>query len=185
VQHQFERPILERAQGNALNRSQTGSIRLAVTSTENHSMGAILGAILACVMALLWAPRPAISGKPHDFSTGILHGKTRSGFLYMSGGVSVREQQAMEGQSAAYNLKLVFTPKLGSASAPILLLLGDNHRGSIDAIPLQGPWFYAQLPLGTYTFMARIRNQVVLFRDVYLQENRRTFFFAYGGERLD
>jgi hypothetical protein len=37
-----------------------------------------------------------------------------------------------------------------------------------------------KLPSGMYTLMARIKNEIVLIRDVHLEESRRTIHFAYG-----
>jgi hypothetical protein len=37
---------------------------------------------------------------------------------------------------------------------------------------------YIQLPSGGYTIVARIKNKVVLIRDVYLYENRRATYFV-------
>jgi hypothetical protein len=86
----------------------------------------------------------------------------------------------MERQSASYNLKLVFAPRSATSVSPVLLLIGDNQGRRVDKILLHGPWFYIQLPTGGYTIVARIKNKVVLIRDVYLRENRRSIYFVRG-----
>ena len=98
----------------------------------------------------------------------------------MTGGTVFDEQQAMERQSAPYNLKLVFAPRSSSLVSPVLLFIGDNHGRRIDKVMVQAPWFYIQLPSGGYTIVARIKNKVVLIRDVYLYANRRATYFVRG-----
>ena len=146
---------------------------------ECRNSGRLVCTIAAIVVVLL---RPELAGarKPELFNTSITRGKTAAGFNYMSGGLAFDEQQAMERQAARYNLKLVFAPRLGTSISQVLLLIGHNRSGSVDKIILHGPSLYLQLPLGVYTLMARIKNEVVLVRDVYLEESRRTIHFAYG-----
>jgi len=90
------------------------------------------------------------------------------------------EQQAMERRSAPYNLKLVFARRLSTLVSPVLLLIGDNQGRRVDKVMVHGPWFYIQLPPGRYTIVARIKDKVVVIRDVYLSENRRATYFVRG-----
>ena len=132
---------------------------------------------ISTILVLLLVPESAGARKPQLPDTSITRGKTAAGFYYMSGGLVFDEQQAMERQSAPYNLKLVFAAPSSASVAPILLLIGDNQGGRVDKIILRGLWFYIQLPSGGYTIMARIKNKIVLIRDVYLRENRRSTYF--------
>lgn len=146
--------------------------------SEHRSSGGLVWTM--GVLALLLCPDLAAGRKPELSDTSITRGKTAAGFYYMSGGFAFNEQLAMERQAARYNLKLVFAPRLGASISPVLLLIGHNHSRSVDKIKLHGPSLYLQLPFGVYTLMARIKNEVVLVRDVYLEAGRRTIHFAYG-----
>jgi hypothetical protein len=149
-----------------------------------HSRCDSLPARLVCTTAalvfLLLRPELAAGRKPELSDIGITRGKTAAGFYYMSGGFAFDEQQAMAERAARYNLKLVFAPRLGASISQVLLLVGHNRSRKVDKISLHGPSLYLQLPLGVYTLMARIKNEVMLIRDVYLEETRRTIHFAYG-----
>jgi hypothetical protein len=137
---------------------------------------------LSPILLLLFLPEltDAHKHKPQLSDASITRGKTAAGFDYMTGGTAFDEQQAMERQSAPYNLKLFFAPRSNSLVSPVLLFIGNNHGRRIDKIMAQGPWFYIQLPSGGYTIVARIKNKVVLIRDVYLYANRRATYFVRG-----
>ncbi len=98
----------------------------------------------------------------------------------MTGGRAIDEQQTMERQSAPYNLQLVFAPPLSLLVSPVLLLIGDNQNRRVDKVTLHGPRFYIQLPPGSYTIMARIKNKIVLIRDIYLDQNQRATYLVRG-----
>jgi hypothetical protein len=141
--------------------------------------GKLVSAISATLILLLF---PALAGarEPRLPDTSITRGKTAGGFHYMNGGLTFDEQQAMERQSAAYNLKLIFTSRSSPLVSPVLLLVGDNLRRRIDKIMVHGPRFYIQLPPGGYTVVARIKNEVVLIKDIYLHADHRATYFVRG-----
>jgi hypothetical protein len=141
--------------------------------------GKLVSAI-STILILLVLPALAGAREPQVPDSNITRGKTAAGFYYMNGGLTFDEQQAMERQSAAYNLKLVFAPRLSFLASPVLLLIGVNVGGRVDKIMVHAPWFYIQLPSGAYTIVARIKNKVVLIRDVYVRENQRAIYFVRG-----
>jgi hypothetical protein len=150
-----------------------------ITDFSTTRYGKLVSPISA-ILILLLLPEFAAARKPQAPDTSIRHGKTAAGFYYMNGGLTFDEQQAMERQSAPYNLKLVFAPPSSTVASPVLLLIGDNLRRRVDKVMVHHPWFYIQLPSGGYTIMARIKNKVVLIRDVYLYANRRATYFVRG-----
>ena len=141
--------------------------------------GSLVSAI-PTVVFLLVSQQSSDARKPELADTSISRGKTAAGFSYMNGGLTFTEQQTMEGQSAPYNLKIIFAPPAGILTSSILLMIGDNQNRRVDKITVQGPWFYIQLPAGGYTIMARIKNKIVLIRDVYLRENHRATYLVCG-----
>lgn len=111
---------------------------------------------------------------------GILKGKTASGHPYMVGGISSDEQRVMERAARPYNLKLVFARRAGTPTTPDFLIIGANNGRGMEKIALRAPWFYIQLPTGGYTIMARFGNQVVLLKDVSVQEDRLRWYLLRG-----
>lgn len=150
-----------------------------MTHFSTTRYGKLVSAI-STVLILLVLPALVGAREPQVPDSSIRRGKTAAGFYYMNGGLTFDEQQAMERQSAAYNLKLVFAPRSSPLASPVLLLIGVNHDRRVDKIMVYGPWFYIQLPSGAYTIVARIKNKVVLIRDVYVRENQRAIYFVRG-----
>ncbi len=150
---------------------------MKTTHFQSTRCGSLVSAILTVVL-LLASQQFSDARKPELADTSITHGKTAAGFSYMNGGLTFAEQQIMEEQSASYNLRIIFAPRGGILDSSVLLMIGDNQNRRIDKIMVQGPWFYIQLPPGGYTIMARIKNKIVLIRDVYLSENHRTKYLV-------
>jgi hypothetical protein len=134
---------------------------------------------ISAIGILLLLPEVGDAREAYSSETTIVRRKTASGFWYMTGGFTFDDQQSMERQSARYNLKLLFAPPSGTSISPVLLMIGDNQGHRIDKIVLHGPRFYIQLPPGSYTILARIKNKLVLLRDVYLGDDRRAINFFY------
>jgi hypothetical protein len=152
---------------------------MKTTRFQSTRCGSLVSAI-STVVFLLASQQFSDARKPELADTSITHGKTAAGFSYMNGGLTFAEQQTMEGRSASYNLKIIFAPRASILTSSILLIIGDNQNRRVDKITVQGPWFYIQLPAGGYTIMARIKNKLVLIRDVYLRENHRATYLVRG-----
>ena len=139
-----------------------------------------LVSVISTILILLLLPESADTREPQLPDTTIRRGKTAAEFYDMTCGSAFDEQHSIERQPAPYNLKLVFAPPSSTSASPVLLLIGDNQSRRVDKIIVHGPSFYIQLPPGGYTIMARIKNKIVLIRDVYLHENRRATYFVCG-----
>jgi hypothetical protein len=150
-----------------------------ITHFSKTRSRSLVSAISTVVFVLLFQEL-SDARKPELAATTISRGQTAAGFSYMNGGLTFAERKTMGGQSAPYNLKIIFAPPAGILTSSILLLIGDNRNRRVDKITIQGPWFYIQLPAGGYTIMARIKNKVVLIRDVYLRENHRATYLVRG-----
>ena len=149
----------------------------------SHSAAARCCGLLAAISTILILfcfPELVDARKPQFGSTSITRGETAAGADYMHGGLTYDERMTMEAQSTPYNLKIIFAPRTGILTSSILLMIADNQYGRVDRIMLQGPWFYIQLPPGGYTIMARIKNKIVLIRNVYLRESHRATYFVRG-----
>jgi hypothetical protein len=74
---------------------------------------------------------------------------------YMSGGVGIEERQAMESQAAkGYDLKLEFAVTQGNYLSYVDVKINDKTGKPVISAQSNGPWFYADLPKGTYTVVA-------------------------------
>jgi len=125
-------------------------------------------------------PGSGAARAPHLAQSIVTQGWTPAGYPYMNGGISLDERRTMERMAASYNLKIVFARRAGIPGAPALLLIGSNNGRHVDTISFLGPWFYIQLPPGSYTILARFERQAVLVRDVYLWEGHRKTYVVRG-----
>jgi hypothetical protein len=148
---------------------------IKTTPFSSTRCGSLVSAI-STVVFLVVSQQFSDARTPELAGTSITRGKTAAEYPYMNGGLTFAEQQTMEGRSASYNLKIVFASRGGILAASILLMIGDNQNRRMVKIMVQRPWFYIQLPPGGYTIMARIKNKIVLIRDVYLSENHRATY---------
>jgi hypothetical protein len=71
---------------------------------------------------------------------------------YMSGGVGLEERNALESLALkGYDLKLVFAITPGNYLSYIDVKIQDQTGNPVITAQSNGPWFYADLPKGTYT----------------------------------
>lgn len=133
--------------------------------------------IAAAILLTLFLSSAATSHTPPFPAANVLRGRTGVGYPYLNGGASFDEQRAIELVADPYNLKLIFTNRAGTLVSPHFVMIGTNHSGQIEKVPLRAPWFYIQLPPGGYTILARFKRDVALLRDIELRkESRRTYF---------
>jgi hypothetical protein len=136
--------------------------------------------VFTVLVAALVLPVPGAARAPDFSRSDVTQGWTTAGYPYMNGGISLDERHTMERMAEPYNLKLVFARRAGIPGAPVFLLIATNNGRHIETISFSGPWFYIQLPPGSYTILARFRRQTVLVRDVYLWEGRRKTYVVRG-----
>lgn len=104
----------------------------------------------------LWMPMDSMSRHFSPADQGIVEERTRQGFPYMSGGISVEEREHMAMDGADYNLKLVFTNRRGDYLDGVNVLIKDEKGKEVVSITTSGPWFYIDLPAGKYSVQASI-----------------------------
>ena len=128
--------------------------------------------------AILTVPESAASREPLSSQIRVAQKWSPAGHPYMNGGISDDERRAMEQAAEPYNLKLVFANSVGAPAVPVFLVIGANDGSPIEKISLHGPWFYIQLPAGSYTILVRFKHHTALVRDVHLRQDRqRTYVF--------
>ena len=74
------------------------------------------------------------------------------GVRYTSGGVGESERAELNALSGQFNLRLLFAMQSsGDYLADIKVIIVDKRGETVLSAESNGPWFYAQLPPGTYT----------------------------------
>jgi hypothetical protein len=99
-------------------------------------------------------PAPEVPAAQFSPAIIIVEGKTTQGFPYLSGGVGSDEREVMEERGKAYNVKLVFAEKTGAYLSNVKLVIEDAKREEMVSLNANGPWFYIQLPPGSYSVKA-------------------------------
>jgi hypothetical protein len=75
---------------------------------------------------------------------------------------SVSNRQRLEQDTGDFDLKLVFAEPDGHYLADVPVAIEDSHGDAVLRATSQGPWFYAELPLGHYyTVMYRKRHSSI------------------------
>jgi hypothetical protein len=128
---------------------------------------------------------PPITGHAAEIPPAmvITAGKTNQGFPYLFGGVSSNEREAMEERAKDYNLKLVFAEKSGPYLSGVSVALASVKGGEILAIATDGPWFYIQLPPGTYGIKATYKGETKQAKSVQVTKDKpvqQTFIWDLG-----
>ncbi|MDG4560571.1 MAG: carboxypeptidase-like regulatory domain-containing protein [Candidatus Competibacter sp.] len=74
------------------------------------------------------------------------------GVRYTSGGVGESERAELNALSGQFNLRLLFAMQgSGDYLADTKVIIADKRGETVLSAMSNGPWFYAQLPPGTYT----------------------------------
>jgi hypothetical protein len=104
----------------------------------------------------LWSGTPRAHAAAVELGPAIVisEGKSPQGYPYIHGGVGSDERAAMEERGKSYNVKFSFADKRGPYIAGVKVLLEGENRTEIVNVVSNGPWFYIQLPPGTYNLKA-------------------------------
>lgn len=84
---------------------------------------------------------------------------TPSGVEYLSGGVGLDERKALEERAGEYPLKLVFALSSGQYLANVDVTILDSQGNEVLRAVSNGPWFYADLPSGSYQVSAVYKGE--------------------------
>jgi hypothetical protein len=102
----------------------------------------------------------------------ITHGKTPQGFPYFFGGVSSDERELMEQRGRNYNVKLVFAEKRGAFISGVTLVLADAKDAEMVSLATDGPWFYIQLPPGSYSARATFKGETKQIKNLWVPKDK-------------
>jgi hypothetical protein len=104
--------------------------------------------------------------------------KTREGIEYLSGGVGVNAQDAINARAKDFNLKLVFTLNEGNYIADVGVALKDARGRTVVEHTVDGPFFLAKLPAGQYTVAATYEGRT-LTRKLQVGKGLRTEYLRW------
>ena len=104
---------------------------------------------------------PLTIARPAQFPPAIVitEGKTTDGFPYLSGGVGADERLALEERAKGFPVKLVFAAADGSYVANVKLEISGEKNQTLLSTTTTGPWFFIDLPPGTYRVKATFAGQ--------------------------
>lgn len=130
------------------------------------------------LLLLFWSVSIALSA-PFAYGLGIeILENTVGETKYMSGGVSIEERDEMEKMAdRSYDLKLVFAVTRGNYVADVKVAVSRKGQVLLQA-ESTGPWFYLDLPVGTYQISATYLGQEKV-RPVTVKGNLETILFYW------
>jgi hypothetical protein len=105
--------------------------------------------------------------------------KTYHHIPYFSGGVGDEEIDLLRQVDGAYNVKLIFAASAGNYLADVHILIEDSHGTRVLEAVSEGPWFYTQLPPGTYNVLAQAEGQTRQQRAQVTQQKRTQLQFYW------
>ena len=120
----------------------------------------------------------AVSALTDTLGTRILERSTNTGIRYMSGGVGLEERTAMENAASGYNLELVFSIAAGNYLSRVDVMIEDADGKVILSEQANGPWFFVDLPKGSYEVSA-IENGTKRSRNVQVGGARQRVLFHW------
>jgi hypothetical protein len=125
------------------------------------------------LLAYAGTPRFSVAASFAEEASGIVKGKTKAGFYYISGGFGTDERELMLQWSNGYNLKLSFAERSGAYLADVDLTIKDEKGNEVIASRLHGPWFYIQLPSGRYSVEATFKGVTKQIKNLRLPPGER------------
>jgi hypothetical protein len=121
--------------------------------------------LIGVATAMVAAPALAASTLPRLEHQG--------GIAYISGGIGLSGQHAIEATARDYNLRISNANKAGDFTAGTnVVIRGRSGRALLDVADT-GPLFFARLPPGDYVIRA-VNEGVERRRDVRISANRST-----------
>lgn len=128
---------------------------------------------LAVVLAASWFAIPfGVSAKES--------GTTQQGWPYVSGGVSHEELVELHGHRGEYSLWIVTAAmKSGAYLADARITIRDRKdRRVVFDRPIDGPWLFIALPLGSYEIEAALKGQSQRrFTTIHRGDHHQAFFY--------
>jgi hypothetical protein len=162
--------------------------------TMNHRISA--SASHMALLLLVLSSEPLRCGMPTVYVSAaetppgvmITQGTTVQGFSYLTGGVSSEEREILEQSGKGYNVRLTFAERGGAYLSDVNLVLTDAKGREIIAIKTNGPFFYIQLPPGSYGVSATFQGETKTLKSLVVPQVKtvqQTFVWNLGEQSPD
>lgn len=92
------------------------------------------------------------------------------GLSFLSGGVGLRERELLKEMGKNYSLKMIFSNQRGEYLANVTVKIMDTTGKTLLVAVSNGPWFFADLPPGTYHLEASSRGEWKRISQVSIEE---------------
>ena len=99
--------------------------------------------------------------------------KHHGAITYVSGGIGLSEQHALEAEAHRYNLAITNANKAGDFTVDTALVIREKNGHAVLRVADTGPLFYAKLPAGDYVIHAMNDGQKRT-QEVKIASNRAT-----------
>jgi hypothetical protein len=134
--------------------------------------------VLGLILYFPVVERASAAQAPPEQAQGIAKAQTEKGISYLSGGVSSEEREQIKQWAKDYNLGLTFAGKSRQYLSDVSVVVLDEKGNEVVSAVSNGPWFYVQLPPGSYQVKVSYKGQVQTAKNIRLAKAasvRRTF----------
>ena len=105
---------------------------------------------------------------------GFLQKRKEKNITFLSGGVSQRERKNLQEMGKGYSLKLMFSNKKGEYLSDVTVKISDQRDETILTTVSNGPWFFINLPSGTYDLEVSFRKNRKRISQVKIEGKSQT-----------
>ncbi|HSB06566.1 MAG TPA: carboxypeptidase-like regulatory domain-containing protein [Thermodesulfobacteriota bacterium] len=99
--------------------------------------------------------------------------KTKN-ITFLSGGVSEPERKNLEEMGRNYSLKVIFSNESGEYPSEVTVTIFGQEGESILTTVSNGPWFFINLPSGTYDLEVSFQKNRKRISEVIIEEKSQT-----------
>ena len=110
----------------------------------------------------------------HSGEESFLQKRREKNITFLSGGVSERERENLQEMGKKYSLKLMFSKKKGEYLSDVTVKILDQMDKTILTTVSNGPWFFINLPSGTYDLEVSFQKNRKRISQVKVEEKSQT-----------
>jgi hypothetical protein len=100
--------------------------------------------------------------------------KKTENITFVSGGLSEPERKNLEETGRKYSLKVIFSNERGEYLSDVTVRISGQRGESILTTVSNGPWFFINLPSGTYDLEVSYRRDRKRISQVKIEERSQT-----------
>jgi hypothetical protein len=104
----------------------------------------------------------------------VLKRKKTENITFLSGGLSEPERKNLEEMGRKYSLKVIFSNERGEYLPEVTVTIFGQEGESILTTVSNGPWFFINLPFGTYDLEVSFQKSRKTISQVRIEEKSQT-----------